>query len=190
MANYTQYKNLELPILTEHYDIEVFNKNNQIIDQELHNLNTKNEEQNNNIIDAQNNLNVHINNTENPHNVTKSQLGLDEVENKSSEKIRDEITRENIISALGYTPLHDYYTFLLKNQEEIVFNNNIATINDNRITKYSIADVYFTSDSISVAEKAEIYVETNDGELILTSVNIPEGSIKASIIIKNFDNEE
>lgn len=40
----------------------------------------------------------------NPHNVTKSDVGLSEVENKSSETIRSEITKENVTDALGYTP--------------------------------------------------------------------------------------
>lgn len=47
---------------------------------------------------------THVNNTENPHRVTKDQLGLGNVENKSSETIRGELTKENIINALGYEP--------------------------------------------------------------------------------------
>lgn len=46
----------------------------------------------------------HIANKSNPHSVTKSQVGLGNVENKSSETIRSELTKENITSALGYTP--------------------------------------------------------------------------------------
>jgi len=49
-------------------------------------------------------LKLHVENLENPHNVTKSQLGLSNVENKSSETIRSEITKENVTDALGYTP--------------------------------------------------------------------------------------
>lgn len=45
-------------------------------------------------------LKSHIDNTDNPHNVTAEQLRLGKVENKSSEDIRGEITKENIISAL------------------------------------------------------------------------------------------
>lgn len=44
-------------------------------------------------------------NASNPHNITKSTIGLSNVENKSSETIRSEITKENVTSALGYTPL-------------------------------------------------------------------------------------
>lgn len=50
------------------------------------------------------NYDNHIGNTSNPHNVTKEQVGLGNVENKSSETIRSEITGQNVITALGYTP--------------------------------------------------------------------------------------
>ena len=46
----------------------------------------------------------HKNDQNNPHNVTKSQLNLGNVEDKSSETIRSEITKENVTTALGYTP--------------------------------------------------------------------------------------
>lgn len=35
---------------------------------------------------------------------TKEQIGLSNVENKSSEEIREEITYENVVNALGYAP--------------------------------------------------------------------------------------
>lgn len=47
MANYSQYKKLELPTSIEHYNINVVNKNNQVIDSELHKLDLKNESQDN-----------------------------------------------------------------------------------------------------------------------------------------------
>ena len=40
----------------------------------------------------------------NPHGVTKSDIGLGNVENKSSEDIRKDITKDNVTTALGYTP--------------------------------------------------------------------------------------
>lgn len=48
----------------------------------------------------------HIANLSNPHNVTKAQIGLGNVENKSSETIRGEITSANVTGALGYTPIN------------------------------------------------------------------------------------
>lgn len=61
------------------------------------------------------NGNIKINGTEtpiyshpgsgtNPHNTTKSDVGLGNVENKSSATIRDELTTANINKALGFTP--------------------------------------------------------------------------------------
>ncbi len=49
-------------------------------------------------------LHSHISNGNNPHNLSKSQIGLDHVENKSSAMIRSELTEENVTDALGYTP--------------------------------------------------------------------------------------
>ncbi len=48
----------------------------------------------------------HIANTSNPHSVTKAQVGLGNVENKSSATIRGEITSANVTGALGYTPVN------------------------------------------------------------------------------------
>lgn len=47
----------------------------------------------------------HLENKNNPHGVTKAQIGLENVENKSSATIRSEITADNVIKSLGYTPL-------------------------------------------------------------------------------------
>lgn len=49
-------------------------------------------------------LETHTSNTSNPHGVTKGQIGLGSVEDKSSEIIRGEITAENVTNALGYAP--------------------------------------------------------------------------------------
>lgn len=49
-------------------------------------------------------LETHTNSKDNPHEVTKEQVGLSNVENKNSETIRSEITKENVTSALGYEP--------------------------------------------------------------------------------------
>ena len=49
-------------------------------------------------------LTSHTGNKNNPHGVTKTQIGLGNVENKSSEIIRSELTSANVTTALGYTP--------------------------------------------------------------------------------------
>ena len=43
-------------------------------------------------------------------NITKANIGLNNVENKSSATIRGEITSQNVIDALGYTPGEGYGT--------------------------------------------------------------------------------
>lgn len=52
-------------------------------------------------------VSAHIGNTANPHKVTKAQIGLANVENKSSPQIRSELTKENVTNALGYTPIDE-----------------------------------------------------------------------------------
>ena len=47
---------------------------------------------------------VHSISTGNPHKTTKNDLGLGNVENKSSATIRGELTSANVTTALGYTP--------------------------------------------------------------------------------------
>lgn len=46
----------------------------------------------------------HSQKTGNPHGTTKANLGLGNVENKSSATIRGELTKDNVTTALGYTP--------------------------------------------------------------------------------------
>ena len=47
---------------------------------------------------------AHAKATGNVHNLTLSDLGIANVENKSSSDIRGEITKENVVDALGYEP--------------------------------------------------------------------------------------
>jgi hypothetical protein len=100
MATFTTYKNLEKPDVSELYNINVANKNNDIIDSELHkiDLNMANQtgqfaskqDLSNEISraisaenDIHNSLQSHTDNTANPHNVTKVQVGLENADNTS-----------------------------------------------------------------------------------------------------------
>lgn len=75
----------------------------------------------------------------NPHSVTKEQVGLGNVENKSSETIRDEITKDNVTTALGYTPytpneVDNKFSALETNidwKEAVTTFNDIATTYQN-----------------------------------------------------------
>ena len=85
-------------------------------------------------------LTSHINNKSNPHSVTKTQIGLGNVENKSSATIRGELTKLNITTALGYTPPTTNTTYgvatssvlgLIKSGTDItVDSNGNVSIND------------------------------------------------------------
>lgn len=49
--------------------------------------------------------NSHLENQNNPHNVTKEQIGLSNVDNKSEAELKQDImTNQNVVEALGYTP--------------------------------------------------------------------------------------
>lgn len=82
MATYTKYKMLELPPEDEKYNIRVANKNNDIIDSEFHKLDLKNESQDK-LLATKEDLNAHISDKNNPHEVTKSQINLGNVDNTS-----------------------------------------------------------------------------------------------------------
>lgn len=49
-------------------------------------------------------LEDHANNFSNPHQVDKAQIGLNNVDNKSSDMILSELTSKNVTDALGFTP--------------------------------------------------------------------------------------
>ena len=67
----------------------------------------------------------HLANKSNPHGVTKSQVGLGNVENKSSAIIRGELTKGNVTTALGYTPANQ--TDMTNAQDAITqLNSEIA----------------------------------------------------------------
>lgn len=74
--------------------------------------------------------------------------------------------------------------FILINQQRLTFVNRVCTISDARITASSLADVYFTSLTESIANNADIVVETSAGAVTLTASNTPTGNIEATIHIR------
>ena len=107
MAAYTTYKNLEKPDASELYNINVANKNNDIIDSELHKLELKSQSQDN-LFATKESLNEHILSKNNPHGITKSQLGLSNVNNTSDiDKPVSTAQQDAIDAALAQS---NYYT--------------------------------------------------------------------------------
>lgn len=80
------------PDQDEFYDVDAFAQAMDMLDKKLY-------EAMNKIQTAE----THASNTNNPHKTTKSQVGLGNVENKSSATIRGELTEDNVNKALGYT---------------------------------------------------------------------------------------
>ena len=146
LSSFTKYKRLELPVSTERYDINVFNKNNVVIDSEFHNLDIKNQNQDNllnseisratakeneiiqevnaeiarakdsennlsNIIrietdravmsenNIQENISEHIANELNPHKVSAEQLDLGNVDNTADIDKPVSIAQQNAIDS-------------------------------------------------------------------------------------------
>lgn len=102
----------------------------------------------------------HLANKSNPHGVTKSQVGLGNVENKSSATIRGELTKGNVTTALGFTPANqtdmtnaqDAITQLnsdKENKSNKIFKNN-GQSNDITIEFENIAEVSKKCDKFPV----------------------------------------
>ena len=72
--------------------------------------------------------------------VTKSNVGLGNVENKSSATIRGEITSSNVTTALGYTPSHQFAIIACTGE----YGSNKITLNNNTITQIPLKNVKIT----------------------------------------------
>ena len=87
----------------------------------------------------------HLANKSNPHGVTKSQVGLGNVENKSSATIRGELTKGNVTTALGYTPANQ--TDMTNAQDAI------TQLNSDKVDKADKANVKWIITGIDTSAK-------------------------------------
>lgn len=78
----------------------------------------------------------------------------------------------------------DEIEFILANQQTLSFTNKVCTITNSKITANSLADVYFTSDTIEHAGECSITVESYAGHITLTAAKQPTSTIKATIKIR------
>lgn len=104
----------------------------------------------------------HLGSKSNPHEVTKSQIGLGNVENKSSSTIRSEITKTNVTNALGYTPM---------NQSIKGSSNGVAELDENGKVLSSQLPSYVDdviegtlSTFPSTGESGKIYLDTSSNK--------------------------
>lgn len=121
-------------------------------------------------------LTSHTNNKSNPHSVTKTQIGLGNVENKSSATIRSELTKANVTTALGYTPPTTNTTYgvatssalgLIKSGTDItVDSNGNVSINDDS-HNHTIANIDNLQSSLDAKQSA-----ITGGASTITSSNL------------------
>lgn len=93
-------------------------------------------------------------------NITKANIGLGNVENKSSATIRGEITSSNVTSALGYTPLNSNLKGAKSGLAELDANGKVPT---SQLPSY-VDDVLEYSAKASfpaTGETGKIYVDTS-----------------------------
>ena len=69
-------------------------------------------------------------------------------------------------------------------ERELVFTNNVCTISDSKVTADSLIDVYFTTATIANAARAQIAVESTNGNIVLTAARTPSGTIRAAIRVR------
>lgn len=69
-------------------------------------------------------------------------------------------------------------------EQEFEFVNKKCEIEDSRVLSTSLVDVYFTADTIDVAEDADISVESEDGKIVLTATIDPISTIKGVMKVR------
>ena len=104
-------------------------------------------------------LSSHTSNKSNPHSVTKAQVGLGNVENKSSATIRGEITSSNVTTALGYTPLNSSLKGVNSGIAELDENGKVPS---SQLPSYvdDVLEYSAKSNFPATGETGKIYVDT------------------------------
>jgi hypothetical protein len=99
---------------------------------------------------------------------TKSEVGLGNVDNKSSVTIRSELTKENVTDALGYTPLESYIlpeagSSLggVKSGGDVTISSGVITVKDDshNHTIANVDDLQATLDNKADKSEGAFYIE-------------------------------
>lgn len=110
------------------------------------------------------NLSSHTANTGNPHSVTKSQIGLGNVENKSSATIRGELSSSNVTTALGYTPLNSALKGAKSGLAELDANGYVPS---SQLPSYvdDVLEYSAKSSFPTTGATGKIYVDLSNGKI-------------------------
>lgn len=92
---------------------------------------------------------------------------IEEVANTAKNTIQDFVDKDFVIA-----------------KQSLVFSNGTCTITDSRVTADSLVDVYFTKESTPAAETAMIYVDSEDGKIVLTATTQPTGALEAIMRVR------
>lgn len=100
-------------------------------------------------------------------NVEEYKTSADKAVDESKQLVQDYVEKDYVID-----------------KQVLVFEGNVCTIVDERVTADTLVDVYFTSETIDVAAKSNIYVDSYDGYIQLTAELTPTGNIEAIIRVR------
>ena len=101
------------------------------------------------------------------NNVKEYKVSADKAVDESKQLVQDYVEKDYVI-----------------NKQVLTFVDNICKIHDERVTSDTLVDVYFTSETIDVAAKSNIYVDSYDGYIQLTAELTPTGYIEAIIRVR------
>lgn len=127
-------------------------------------------------------IDSHISNTSNPHKITKDQIGLNNVENKSSLTIRSEITKQNVIDGLGYTPVETQYEHPLSHPASIITQDETHRfVSDTEKSSWnSKANGKHTHTSADITS-----LEASKITGTINIENLPQGSLERCVLVQN-----
>jgi hypothetical protein len=132
----------------------------------------------------------------NPHNVTKSDLGLANVENKNSEAIRNELTKENVVNALNFTPIQksDVKLYVSTGSNSDGAMSQYATtqeLNKKSDISHTHSDLTTNISSLQTSlETANTNIATNAANIETQAKSISEVSTVANSANSKIDNLE
>ena len=111
----------------------------------------------------------------NPHKVTKSDVGLSNVENKSSATIRGELTKDNVVAALGYTPpaqdTNTHYASKNVVGGNTATSNTTSALTNGNVYLNSVENGAVTSSHKISGSGATTVITDTSGNIIVKSTN-------------------